>query len=90
MTYIAAVSDEDLKEVDLGPDYVRGEIASSKALEIKHDGAYDFLGNAWSMGMMYLRAKKMKGKHFPFEQYWNSPMEEEPDNLKTSVFYPVK
>jgi len=90
MTYIAAISDEGLAGEDIGLDFVRGEIKDSRALEIKHDGAYDFLGNAWSMGMMYLRAKKMKQSGYSFEQYWNSPLEVAPSELKTSVYFPLK
>lgn len=90
LTYIAAVSDEDLAGLDLGADYVTGKVDSGKALEIKHDGAYDFLGNAWSMGMMHIRGKKQKASGYPFEQYWNNPMETPPEELKTSVFFPVK
>ncbi len=90
MTYIAAVSDEELGDVDLGDDYVRGVVGSGKALEIKHNGSYDFIGNAWSMGMMYMRGKKIKGNGIPFEQYWNSPKEVKPEQLKSSVFFPVK
>lgn len=89
-TYVAAVSDEQLKDVDLGPEYIKGEIADGKVLEIKHDGSYEFLGNAWSMGMMYMRAKKYKGAGKPYEQYWNSPLETKPEDLKTSIFFPVK
>ncbi|WP_086932874.1 SRPBCC family protein [Agarilytica rhodophyticola] len=89
-TYIAAVSDEDLGGLDLGAEYVKGKINDGNSLEIKHDGAYDFLGNAWSMGMIYMRAKKIKGKDFPFEQYWNSPMEVSAEELKTSVYFPLK
>jgi len=40
--------------------------------------------------MMYLQAKKIKQGAFPFEQYWNSPMEEKPEDLKTSVYFPLK
>ena len=90
MTYIAAVSSENLEGVDFGENTVRGSIASTPALEITHHGSYDFLGNAWSMGMMYLRAKKMKGSGIPFEYYHNSPLEVEPKDLKTSIFFPVK
>ncbi len=90
MTYIAAVSDEELKDVDLGDEYVRGTVNAGTALEIKHNGSYDFVGNAWSMGMMYIRAKKIKQRDIPFEQYWNSPKEVSPEELKTSVFFPVK
>lgn len=90
MTYIAAVSDEELKDVDLGSDYVRGEIKTGPALEIFHRGSYDFIGNAWSMGSMLMRAKKMKKGGVPFEYYHNSPFEVKEDELKTSVYFPVK
>ena len=90
MTYIAAISVENADHVDMGPDYVSGTIDSGKMLEIKHDGSYEFLGNAWSMGMMCLRAKKMKQKPVPFEYYWNSPHETKEDDLKTSVYFPIK
>ena len=89
-TYIAAISDEDLADLELDEAYVRGTLADSKSLEIKHDGSYEFLGNAWSMGMMFMQAKKYKSNGDPFEQYWNSPMEEAPEDLKTSIFFPVK
>ena len=90
MTYIAACSDENLKDVDLGPDFVRGEIKSGQALEIKHKGSYEFLGNAWSMGMMVLRAKKMKQGGVPFEYYWNNPNDTQEFDLETSVYFPLK
>ena len=90
LTYIAAISDEELKDEDLGPDYVKGSVESGQALEISHEGSYDFLGNGWSMGMMYLRAKKMKQKGIPFEFYWNSPLEVETHELKTSIYFPLK
>lgn len=89
-TCIAAISDEDLQHEKLGKDYVKGAISSGKCLEISHDGSYQFLGNAWAMGMMVARAKKMKMRKYPFEQYWNSPMEVKPEELKTSVYLPVK
>lgn len=89
-TYIAAASSEELKDMDLGASYVKGEIEDCKAFEVKHQGSYKFLGNAWSMAMMYLRAKKIKQKNFPFEYYWNNPQEVEPSELKTSIFFPLK
>lgn len=90
VTYIAAISDEDAAELNLGSEYIKGSINNTKALEIKHNGSYEFLGNAWSMGMMTMRALKMKGNGDPFEQYWNSPLEEKPEALKTSIYYPIK
>lgn len=90
MTYIAAVSDEELQDIDLGADYVSGKVTGGKALEIFHKGSYDFMGNPWSMGMMYLRAKKMKQNGVPFERYWNSPKEVAPEKLETSVYFPIR
>ena len=89
-TYIAAVSDEDLSDLDLDADYIQGKINDAKMLEIKHNGSYEFIGNAWSMGMMTMQAKKIKGSGFPFEQYWNSPLEVKPEELKSSIYFPVK
>ncbi len=89
VTYIAAVSDENIADLALDSEYIRSTIGGCKALEIKHDGAYNFLGNGWSMGMMHMRAKKLKTGADPFEQYWNSPMEEKPEDLKTSIYFPI-
>ena len=90
MTYIAAISDEALGEVALSPSYVRGTVKPGKALEIKQDGPYDFIGNAWGMGTMYLRAKKIKQAGIPFEKYWNHPKDVAPEALETSIYFPVK
>lgn len=90
MSYVAAVSDENLKDIDLGSDYVNGSVATGQALEIYHKGSYEFIGNAWSMGMMYIRAMKLKQHGAPFEHYWNSPKEVSPEKLKTSVYFPLK
>ena len=90
MTYIAAITDEALGNATIPSHYVRGEVKTSKALEIKHDGPYDFIGNAWSMGSMYLRAKKIKQSGVPFEKYWNHPEDVSPEELQTSIYFPVK
>jgi hypothetical protein len=42
------------------------------------------------MRMMHLLTKKIKGKSIPFEEYWNSPKDTDPKDLKTSIFSPVK
>ena len=89
VTYIAAISDEDVKNEDLGSEFVKGSIASGKMLEIQHDGSYDFIGNAWSMGMMCMQAEKKKTAGDPFEQYWNSPYDVSPEELKSSIYFPV-
>lgn len=90
MTYIAAISTENLQGVDMGVDFVAGEVEKGKVLEIKHKGSYQFLGNAWSMGMMYTRAKKLKMRSVPYEYYWNNPRDTATADLETSVFFPVK
>ena len=90
ITYIAAVSDENIKDKDFGPQTASGRLDDSQALEIHHEGSYEFLGNAWSMGMMHLQAKKQKQKGFPFEMYWNNPKEVSPEELKSSVYFPIK
>ncbi len=90
MTYIAAISAENIGDMKLPEGYVTGEIKSGKAFEVKHHGSYYFLGNAWSIGMMHVRGKKMKQNGSPFEYYWNSPYDVEPDDLETSIYFPVK
>ena len=89
-SYISAVSDESASGLALSDDYVRGRIPSQKMLEIRHRGSYRFLGNAWSMGHMVARAKKMKTNGKPFEYYHNSPNEVAENELLTSVYFPVK
>ena len=90
MTYIAAISDEKLTEESLPEQYVRGTVKSGNALEIRHDGPYDFIGNAWGMGTMYVRSKKIKQSGVPFEKYWNHPKEVAPEELQTSIYFPLK
>ena len=89
-TFIAAVSTEALEGVDFDKDFLRGKLKEQPMFEVKHRGSYDYLGNAWSMGMMHTRAKKMKVNGKPFEYYWNSPKDTEPNKLETSIYFPVK
>lgn len=89
-TYIAACSDEQLGTKKLGDGYVRGEIKSGNIFKVTHKGSYEFMGNAWSMGMMYLRAKKYKQSGIPFEYYHNSPKVVEESELLTDICFPMK
>jgi len=89
-SYVCAVSSESADQLELGDRYVRGQIPSQKMLEIRHRGSYRFLGNAWSMGHMVTRAKKIKQNGKPFEYYHNSPTEVEESELLTSIYFPVK
>ncbi len=88
--WIAACSSEELAGIDVGEEFITGTIESQKMLKIHHSGSYTFLGNAWSMGMMYLRAKKLKQNAKPFEYYLNSPMETDEKDLKTDIYFPIK
>lgn len=92
-TWVASASDENLKDKDLGSEYVKGEIKSGKMLKIRHKGSYQFLGNAWSMGMMYVQSKKkegMKQGDKPFEFYVNSPVDTKEEDLITEIYFPLK
>lgn len=88
--YICAVSGSDPGELDLGRDAVHGTIASGKMLEIRHRSSYRFIGNAWSMGMATIRARKWKQRGSPFELYHNSPGDTAEEDLRTSICFPLK
>lgn len=89
-TYLTGVSDEGFTDREIPTTYERGAIQSGKMLKIRHQGSYQFLGNAWSMGMMNLRAKKMKQAGHPFELYVNNPQEVPEEELVTELYFPVK
>lgn len=60
--------------------------------QVNHRGKYDFLGNVWSMQQMMMRNKEFKqNKKFPpFEIYVNDPANKAPEDLITSVAFPMK
>ena len=89
-TYICAASDEQLDGESLGDEYIKGNIATGNVFKVSHHGSYKFLGNAWSMGMMYVRGKKMKQTGKPFEFYHNSPHDTDEKDLRTDICFPVK
>lgn len=89
-TYISAVSDERFPDKRLKRGFVRGQIQSGKMLKVTHYGSYTFLGNAWSLGMMTLKAQKLKKMGAPFESYRNSPHDTAPDDLITDIYFPVR
>ncbi|MCB9809454.1 SRPBCC family protein [Candidatus Peribacteria bacterium] len=89
-TYTVAVSDEKLGGRSLGPDYVQQTLPSTKALKITHTGSYEFLGSAWSRGMMEVRAQKLRQHGAPFEYYVNSPHDTPEADLITEIYFPVR
>ncbi len=64
---------------------------SGDTYQVKHIGPYRHLGNPWSAGMMYGRAKvfKQDKKRDPFETYDNDPQEVPENELITTVHFPV-
>ena len=91
-TYVAAVSAENLMDKlnSLKPPFISYEIPASKTFVVRHLGSYHFLGNAWAMGMLTLRAKKMKQKGAPFEIYGNSPKNTREEELDTQLYFPIR
>ena len=90
MTYISAVSDENLQGVQMDSSYVKGQVQTQKMLEIKHHGSYKFLGNAWAMGPVIMHTRKLRGNGPPFEYYHNDPRTTAESDLLTSIFFPIK
>jgi effector-binding domain-containing protein len=89
--YYAVVPMEDVKGVDDGEfeilDYEFG-----KALKAKHMGEYKHLGNAWSMLMMRVQAKKLKLKKgvVGIEVYNTMPGEQPVAEYDTDVYVILK
>jgi effector-binding domain-containing protein len=69
-----------------------GSIPQTKVQSVRHTGPYYHMGNAWSMLYMMKRGKEIKTNNRidPFEVYVNSPMDTEPNDLITEVYFPVK
>jgi effector-binding domain-containing protein/uncharacterized protein YndB with AHSA1/START domain len=90
-TYIAGIPVASVPG-NLPPDMISGDFPALKTYEIIHKGPYRHLGNAWSMGNMYSRAKKFKQdkKTPPFEVYENMPGDVPEEKLMTRVCFPVK
>jgi DNA gyrase inhibitor GyrI len=61
-------------------------------LTVRHHGAYDHLGNAWSTIMMQQRNKEFKSlkKIHPLEFYRNDPEDTAPKDLVTDVCFAVQ
>lgn len=87
--YTAAVQ-VNLPETEV-PSHFTTEVIEAGELEvIEHTGPYEFLGNAWSAGMIMQRAKEFEPKKDapPFEIYKNAPGDTAPNDLLTEVCFP--
>ncbi|RNC83038.1 MAG: hypothetical protein ED557_09970 [Balneola sp.] len=77
---------------NLPGDFISGEIPATRAYTLRHIGAYDHLGNAWSTMQGMIRGKEIdykKGFH-PFEHYVTNPKETEEKDHITDVIFAVK
>lgn len=73
------------------PDgFVTGEMPKLSVYGVRHDGPYDFVGDAWSTGVMHGRSKQFRQsrKVHPFEIYEQLP--EEGKHPVTLVCFPIK
>lgn len=73
-------------------DFVTGEIPAGKIYTLRHIGAYDHLGNAWTTLYMMQRNKEfkpIKNVH-PYEMYLNMPGEVPESELITDIVFSIK
>jgi len=84
-----------VKEIpsDLPAGFTTGSIPATSVYTLRHAGAYEHLGNAWSTLYMMQRNKEfksVKGIH-PFETYLNSPQEvKDTSELLTEIHFAVQ
>lgn len=90
ISYIAAIQVSE--DVNIPEHFLKSKIKQTKAIKVRHTGAYENLGNAWSLAMMYPRAKKLKINKKPmgYEFYLNSPNDTEKENLVCDIFVSLK
>ncbi len=81
------------ESISVTDPYYLGEIPKVNALKITFKGDYKHVGNAWSAGMGYMQANKLKenGSVAPFEVYITDPQEESDEReWITEVYMPIK
>ena len=72
--------------------FYSGEIAPNKVYMLRHLGAYQHLGNAWSTLYSMHRNKEFKPKKgiHPFEVYQNKPADTPEKELITDIHFVVQ
>jgi len=88
--YVAGILTSDAQTVE--PPALIREIPACRAYKLVHTGRYEHLGNAWSTGMMNLRAEKLKASKGikPFEIYLNDPETTASEDLVTELYLPIR
>lgn len=69
-----------------------GELSKRNMHKVTHRGAYEHLGNAWTLQQMMARGKefKMDKKVHPFEWYVNSPENVAKEDYVTEIYFGIK
>ncbi|WP_029813387.1 GyrI-like domain-containing protein, partial [Vibrio parahaemolyticus] len=83
--FVTCLPVSEMVEVPNG--FVFGTIPACETFVIEHKGDYQFLGNAWSLGMNLTRQNgiKVKSKPLGIERYLNNPNETPKAGLRTEV-----
>lgn len=78
--------------VPLPEGLVEWNSTAGPAFHVRHTGAYDHVGNAWSAAFQHVRYKKLKlnKKAETFEVYRNSPEDTPAEELITDVYLPLR
>ena len=88
--YVAGVTSSDVTDIE--PPALIRDIPACRALKLTHTGRYEHLGNAWSTGMISLRADSIKASRSikPFEIYLNDPDTTDAEHLITELYFPIR
>mgnify|MGYP000167716191 CR=1 FL=1 len=89
---IAAIAYKQKPTFDIPSDMVAGYVPSHQALEVIHNGGYDYMANGWSTLINNLQFNKLKAhkKIKEYEVYLNSPQDVPPEELKTAIYAPLR
>lgn len=89
---IAAVAYHNEPDFALPSGMVSGHVPAHEALEVVHNGSYEFLPNGWSTLMNNLQFNKLKAnkKIKEYEVYLNDPKVVPAAELKTAIYAPLR
>ena len=91
--YSSGLGYQDSSAVSHFPEgFTNGSLPKHTAAKYTLKGPYKYLGGAWSALFSYMRGEKLKQrKDIPiYEIYENDPAETPEENLKTSLYLPLK
>lgn len=75
----------------LPEDFEGGTIPPCSVQQLRHTGPFRHLGNAWSVGISHIRARRWKQQRriHPFEIYEKNADEALGDEMITTVYFPI-